>query len=89
MKFERRELLGGYNKGEKEEKKTLNCEDFNHNLVVTYFLLGLREKYNQWWRTQLMISGNASRSSLNVDSHCNYQRSIYGDSDTDIPVLGS
>ena len=55
MKFERREPLGGYNKGENEEKKTLNCEDFNHNLVVTYFLLGFREKYNQWWRTQLMI----------------------------------
>ena len=39
--------LGSDNNGGEEEKKTLSYEDFNHNLVVTNFLLGLREKYNQ------------------------------------------
>ena len=39
--------LGKDNNGGEEEKKTLSDEDFNHNLVVTHFLLGLREKYNQ------------------------------------------
>ena len=39
--------LGKDNNGGEEEKKTLSYEDFNHNLVVTNFLLGLREKYNQ------------------------------------------
>ena len=36
-----------------------------------------------------MISGGASRSTLNVNSQCNYQRSISGVSDADIPFLGS
>ena len=39
--------LGKDNNGGEEEKKTLSYEDFNHNLVVTNSLLGLREKYNQ------------------------------------------
>ena len=39
--------LGSDNNGGEEEKKTLSYKDFNHNLVVTNFLLGLGEKYNQ------------------------------------------
>ena len=34
------------NNGEEEEQKTLSYEDFNHNLVVINFLLGLKEKYS-------------------------------------------
>ena len=49
------EPLGDDNNGEEEEQKTLSYEDFNHNLAVASFLLGLREKYNQRWRTQQMI----------------------------------
>ena len=36
--------LGDDNNDEKEEQKTLSYEDFNHSLVVTKFLLDLKEK---------------------------------------------
>ena len=75
--------LGDDNNGKEEEQKTLSYEDFNHSLVVTNFLLGLREKHNQRWRTQQKIWGSASQSILNVDSQYNYQRSIYVDSEAD------
>ena len=77
------EPLGDDNNGKEEEQKTLSYEDFNHSLVVTNFLLGLREKHNQRWRTQQKIWGSASQSILNVDSQYNYQRSIYVDSEAD------
>ena len=54
--------FGDDNNGEEEEKETLSYEDFNHNLVVANFLLGLSEKCNQRWRTQRMIWGSASWS---------------------------
>ena len=38
------ESLEGDNNGEEEEWKTLSYEHFNHNFVVTSFLLVLREK---------------------------------------------
>ena len=53
--MENQELLGSDHNGEEEEYKTLSYEDFNYNLVVTNFLLRLREKYNQQWRTQRII----------------------------------
>ena len=59
-KVGKQEPLGDDNNGQKEEQKTLSYEDFNHKLVVTNFLLGLWEKYNQRWRTQRMISDSAS-----------------------------
>ena len=77
------EPLGDDNNGKEEEQKTLSYENFNHSLVVTNFLLGLREKHNQRWRTQQKICGSASQSILNVDSQYNYQRSIYVDSEGD------
>ena len=53
--IDKEEPLGSDNNGEEKEQKTLSYEDFNHNLAVTNFLLGLREKYNQRWRTQQVI----------------------------------
>ena len=48
-KFNRDEVgnkdpLGDDNNGEEKEQKTLSYGDFDHNLVVTNFLLGLRGK---------------------------------------------
>ena len=85
------EPLGDDNNGKEEEQKALSYEDFNNSLVVTNFLLGLREKYKQRWRTQQMIWGSDSQSILNVDSQYNYQWSIYGDSEAEFwaPKLSS
>ena len=40
------ELLGDDNNGEEEENHSLSYKDFNHNLLVNNFFLGLIGKYN-------------------------------------------
>ena len=40
------ELLGDDNNGEEEEYHSLSYKDFNHNLLVNNFFLGLIGKYN-------------------------------------------
>ena len=40
------ELLGNDNNGEEEEYQSLSYKDFNHNLLVNNFFLGLIGKYN-------------------------------------------